>query len=110
MDIALKLHQQKINHQEFDRTRKGKPQVLGPNTQLRKGADTTAAPVLTDPNVPAAPALREKKKKKKKKREDPEIPATPAAKGKGQGQRRLIPEAHAARWGKGRRRRNAPAK
>ena len=78
-DIALELHQQKINHQEFDRTLKGKPQVLGPNTRLPKGADPPAAPALTDPNVPAAPATREKKKKKK---EDPEVPA---ARGKGKG-------------------------
>ena len=85
MDIALELHKQKINRQEFDRTLKGKPQVLGPNTQLPKGADTSAAPAPTDPTVAAAPATREKKKKKKKKKEDSEVPATPAPKGKGKG-------------------------
>ena len=86
LDIALELHQQKINRQEFDRTLKGKPQVLGPNTQLPKGADTSAAPAPTDPTVAAAPATRErKKKKKKKKKEDPDVPATPAPKGKGEG-------------------------
>ena len=84
VDTALELHQQKINRQEFDRTLKGKPQVLGPNTQLPKGADTSAAP--TNPTVAAAPATREKKKKKKKtKKEDSEVPATPAPKGKGKG-------------------------
>ena len=68
VDIALELHQQKINRQEFDRTLKGKPQVLGPNTQLPKGADPPAAPALTDPNVPAAPATREKKKRRRRRR------------------------------------------
>ena len=85
VDIALELHQQKINRQEFDRTLKGKPQVLGPSTQLPKGADTSAAPAPTDPTVAAAPATREKKKKKKKNKEDSEVPATPAPKGKGKG-------------------------
>ena len=86
VDIALELHQQKINRQEFDRTLRGKPQVLGPNTQLPKGADTSAAPAPTNPNVAAAPATREKKKKKKTKKEDSEVPATPAPnKGKGKG-------------------------
>ena len=85
VDDALELHQQKINRQELDRTLKGKPQVLGPNTQLPKGADPPAAPALTDPNVTAAPATRKKKRKNKKKKEDPEVPATPAAKGKGKG-------------------------
>ena len=58
LDIMRALHPQKINRQEFDRTLKGKPQVLDSNTQLRKG----------------------EKRKKKKKKEDPEVPATPAAK------------------------------
>ena len=57
VDIAVELHQQKINRQEFDR-----------NTQLPKGADTSAAPAPTDPTVAAAPATREKTKKKKKKK------------------------------------------
>ena len=86
MDIALELHQQKINRQEFDRTLRGKPQVLGPNTQLPKGAGASAAPAPTNPTVAAAPATREKKKKKKTKKEDSEVPATPAPnKGKGKG-------------------------
>ena len=85
VDIALELHQQKINRQEFDRTLKGKPQVLGPNRQLPKGADTSAAPAPTDPTVAAAPVTREKKKKKKKKKEDSDVPVTPAPKGKGKG-------------------------
>ena len=64
----------------------GKPQVLGLNTQLPKGADTSAAPAPTNPTAAAAPATREKKKKKKTKKEDSEVPATPAPnKGKGKG-------------------------
>ena len=86
IDIALELHQQKINRQEFDRTLKGKPQVLSSNTQLPKGNDSNAAPApLHPPTIPAAPAPKEKKKKKKKKeKDDPEVPAAPA-KGKGKG-------------------------
>ena len=84
-DITLELHQQKINRQEFDRTLKGKTQVLGPNMQLRKGADASAAPAPADPTVAATPATREKKKKKKKK-EVSDVPATPAPKGKGKGE------------------------
>ena len=76
--------------QEFDRTLKGKPQVLGPNTQLPKGADTSAAPAPTDPTVAAAPATREKKKQKKKKKEDSEVPATPAPKGKARARAKVI--------------------
>ena len=73
VDIVLELHQQKINRQEFDRTLKGKPQVLNSNT-----------------TVPAAAAPKEKKKKKKKKeKDDPEVPAAPAngkgKRGKGKG-------------------------
>ena len=86
VDIALELHQQKINRQEFDRTLKGKPQVLSSNTQLPKGNASNATPApLHPPTKPAAPAPKEKKKKKKKKeRDDPEVPAAPA-KGKGKG-------------------------
>ena len=86
VDIALELHQQKINRQEFDGTLKGKPQVLSSNTQLPKGNDSNAAPApLRPPTIPAAPAPKEKKKKKKKKEKDePEVPAAPA-KGKGKG-------------------------
>ena len=104
VDVALELHQQTINRQEFDRTLKGKPQVLGPNTQLPKRADPNAAPALTDPNLPAAPATREWKKKKKKKKEDPEVPATPAAKGKGKGKGDSTPRRR-PRGGQGRQRR-----
>ena len=86
VDIALELHQQKINRQEFDRTLKGKPQVLSSNTQLPKGNESNATPApLHPPTLLAAPAPKEKKKKKKKKeRDDPEVPAAPA-KGKGKG-------------------------
>ena len=105
VDIALELHQQKINCQEFDRTLKRKPQVLGPNTQLPKGADPNAAPALTDPNIPAAPATREqkqkKKRKKKKKKEVPEAPATPAAKGRGKGKGASTPRRTPCSGGKG---------
>ena len=69
MDIALELHQQKINRQEFDRTLKGKPQVLGPNTQLPKAADTSAAP---DPTIPQSlqhqPHERRRRKRRRRKR------------------------------------------
>ena len=82
VDIVLELRQPKINPQEFDRTLKGKPQVLNFNTQLSKGGDPNATPSpVTPPTVPAAPAAKEKKKKKKKK---DELPAAPA-KGKGKG-------------------------
>ena len=86
VDIALELHQQKINRQEFDRTLKGKPQVLSSNTQLPKGNDSNAAPApLNPPTIPAAPAPKDKKNKKKKKEKgEPEVPAAPA-KGKGKG-------------------------
>ena len=85
VDIAIELHQQKINRQEFDRTLKGKPQVLSSNTQLPKGNDSNAAPApLHPPTIPAAPAPKEKKKKKKKEKDEPEVPAAPA-KGKGKG-------------------------
>ena len=86
VDIALELHQQKINRQEFDRTLKGKPQVVNSNTQLPKGNDSNAAPApLHPPTIPAAPAPKEKKNKKKKKEKgEPEVPAAPA-KGKGKG-------------------------
>ena len=106
VEIALELHQQKISRQEFDRAFKGQPQVLGPNTQLPKGADPNAAPALTDLNVPAALATREKKKKKK---DDPEVPATPAAKikGKGKGDATRHPKTHTARRGQGRQRRHS---
>ena len=77
VNIAREFHQQKINRQEFDRTLKGKLQVLGPNMQLPKGSDPHATPAPVDPTVPAAPATREKRKqKKKKKKEDLEVPAT----------------------------------
>ena len=88
VDIALELHQQKINRQEFDRTLKGKPQVLSSNTKLPKGNESNASPApLHPPTISAAPAPKEKKKKKKKKeKDDPEVPAAPAqGKGKGKG-------------------------
>ena len=73
VDIALELHQQKINRQELDRTLRGKPQVLGPKTRLPKGADTAAAPAPTNPTVAAAPATREKKKKRSPRKRTPKI-------------------------------------
>ena len=82
VDIAIELHQQKINRQEFDRTLQAKPEVLTSTTTQK-------------PNVPANPAKpdaqpkgdkptkekKEKKRKKKKKRDkdgEDEVPATPA--------------------------------
>ena len=108
VDIALELHQQKINRQEFDRTLKGKPQVLSSNTQLPKGNDSNAAPApLHPPTIPAAPAPKEKKKKKKKKEKDnPEVPAAPAkgkgkGKGKGDASPRTPPGRRTPRGGRG---------
>ena len=65
VDIAIELHQQKINRQEFDRTLQAKPEVLTSTTTQK-------------PNVPANPAkpdtqpkgdkpTKEKKEKKRKK-------------------------------------------
>ena len=82
VDIAIELHQQKINRQEFDRTLQAKPEVLTSTTTQK-------------PNVPANPAKpdaqpkgdkptkekKEKKRKKKKKKDkdgEDEVPATPA--------------------------------
>ena len=82
VDIAIELHQQKINRQEFDRTLQAKPEVLTSTTTQK-------------PNVPANPAKpdaqpkgdkptkekkekRRKKKKKKDKDGEDEVPATPA--------------------------------
>ena len=79
--IAIELHQQKINRQEFDRTLQAKPEALTSTTTQK-------------PNVPANPAKpdaqpkgdkpakekKEKKRKNKKKKKDgeDEVPATPA--------------------------------
>ena len=82
VDIAIELHQQKINRQEFDKTLQAKPEVLT-STATQK------------PNVPANPAKpdappkgekpakekKEKKRKKKKKKDkdgEDEVPAIPA--------------------------------
>ena len=66
VDIAIELHQQKINRQEFDRTLQAKPEVLTSTTTQK-------------PNVPANPAkpdaqpkgdkpTKEKKEKKRKEK------------------------------------------
>ena len=68
VDIALELQQQKIIRQEFDRTLKGRPQVLTSNTQLAKGSDPNAAPAALTPSpVPAAPAAKERRRKRKRR-------------------------------------------
>ena len=87
LTLPCNFANRRSNRQEFDRTLKGKPQVLSSNTQLPKGNESNAAPApLRPPTISAAPAPKEKKKKRKKNKEkgDPEVPAAPA-KGKGKG-------------------------
>ena len=60
IEIALELHQQKINRQEFDRTLKGKPQVLSSNTQL---PNSNAAPEEKEREGRAGSASRSCKRK-----------------------------------------------
>ena len=68
VDIALELHQQKINRQEFDRTLKGKPQVLSSNTQLPKGGDSNAAPAPSNNHCSSSSEREEEEKIKRKRR------------------------------------------
>ena len=93
VDVAIDLHQQRVNRQEFDKSLQAKPEALTSTSQPSK------------PNVPATPAPgaaagapkggnpdkpRKEKKKKKKKGEagdeaEAEVPGAPAPKGKGKG-------------------------
>ncbi|CAE6942204.1 RE1 [Symbiodinium sp. CCMP2592] len=94
VDIAIDLHQQRVNRQEFDKSLQQKPEALTSTSQPSK------------PSVPATPApgaaagapkggntdkpKKEKKRKKKKKNKDEdepevEVPGAPAPKGKGKG-------------------------
>ena len=90
VELALQLHQQKVNREEFDKNLRAKPQVL----------TSTATSSKDQPSVPATPApnaapkgaadkpqkeKKNKKNKKEKKEKDEDVPAAPAPKGKGKG-------------------------
>ena len=92
VELALQLHQQKVNREEFDKNLRAKPQVL----------TSTATSSKDQPSVPATPApnaapkgaadkpqreKKNKKNKKEKKEKDEDVPAAPAPKGKGKGGR-----------------------
>ena len=91
VDIAIDLHQQRVNRQEFDKSLQAKPEALTSTSQPSK------------PNVPANPAQgaavgapqggnpdkprKEKKTKKKGENAEADVPATPAPKGGGKGKK-----------------------
>ena len=82
VDIAIELHQQKINRQEFDRTLQAKPEVLTSTTTQKPNvpanpAKPDAQPKGDKPNKEKKEKKRKKKKKKNKDGED-DVPATPA--------------------------------
>ena len=99
VDIVLECHQQKINRQGIDRTlKKGKPQVLRPNTQLPKDADPHAT-ISYASGSSDHEREEEAEEEKIKKKEDPEVLATPAAKGKGKGGKGDTTPRRTPRWG-----------
>ena len=82
VDIAIELHQQKINRQEFDRTLQAKPEVLTSTTTQRPNVPANPARPDVQPkgDKPAREKKEKKRKNKKKKKKDgeDEVPATPA--------------------------------
>ena len=82
VDIAIELHQQKINRQEFDRTLQAKPEVLTSTTAQKPNVPANPAKPDAHPkgDKPAKEKKEKKKKNKKKKNKDgeDEVPATPA--------------------------------
>ena len=82
VDIAIELHQQKINRQEFDRTLQAKPEVLTSTTTQKPNVPANPAKPDAQPkgDKPAKEKKEKKRKKRKKKNKDgeDEVPATPA--------------------------------
>ena len=82
VDIAIELHQQRINRQEFDRTLQAKPEVLTSTTTQKPNVPANPAKPDAQPkgDKPAKEKKEKKKKNKKKKKKDgeDEVPATPA--------------------------------
>ena len=83
VDIAIELHQQKINQQEFDKTLQAKPEVLTSTTTQKPDvpanpAKPNAQPKGDKPDKPRKEKKQKKKKKKKNKDGEDEVPATPA--------------------------------
>ena len=82
VDIAIELHQQKINRQEFDRTLQAKPEVLTSTTAQKPNVPANPAKPDAQPkgDKPAKEKKEKKQKNKKKKKKDgeDEVPATPA--------------------------------
>ena len=89
VDIALELHQQKINRQEFDRTLRGKPQVLGPNAQLPKALTRPLLLLHKSHCCCSSSHTREGEEKEDKERglRSPGNACSQQRQGKGQGQR-----------------------
>ncbi|CAE7293066.1 GIP [Symbiodinium sp. CCMP2592] len=94
VDIAIDLHQQRVNRQEFDKSLQQKPETLTSTSQPSK----PSVPATPAPGAAAGapkggatdkPPKKEKKKKKKKKKDEGEpeveVPGAPAPKGKGKG-------------------------
>ena len=81
VDIAIELHQQKINRHEFDRTLQAKPEVLTSTTTQKPNVPPNPAKPDAQPkgDKPAREKKEKKKKNKKKKKKDgeDEVPATP---------------------------------
>ncbi|CAE7750010.1 unnamed protein product [Symbiodinium sp. CCMP2592] len=94
VDIAIDLHQQRVNRQEFDKSLQQKPETLTSTSQPSK----PSVPATPAPGAAAGapkggttdkPPKKEKKKRKKKKKDEGEpeveVPGAPAPKGKGKG-------------------------
>ena len=83
VDIAIELHQQKINRQEFDKTLQAKPEVLTSTTTQKPDVPANPAKPNAQPkgdksDKPRKEKKQKKKKKKKNKDGEDEVPATPA--------------------------------
>ena len=84
VEIALQLHQQKVNREEFDKNLRAKPQVLTSTATTGKDqVPATPAPKAAPKGAADKPPRKEKKNKKNKKDKDKdeEVPAAPAPKG-----------------------------
>ena len=82
VDIAIKLRQQKINRQEFDKTLQAKPEVLTSTTTPKPNVPANPtkldAPPKGDKPTKEKKEKKRKKKKKKNKNGEDDVPATPA--------------------------------
>ena len=107
VEIALQLHQQKVNREEFDKNLRAKPQVLTSTATTGKDqVPATPAPKAAPKGAADKPPKKEKKNKKNKKDKDKdkdeEVPAAPAPKGgKGKGKGDNPKSPRTPRGGKG---------